>query len=454
MICAPRAIPVRSLVGLVFAVVGLVAVPRPSLAQAPPSAADLTALRQRLDAIEQTMQAQLAALRQQIVDLETGQPTELAPAPGQVVQSPVVAATAQQDSFGRERESVARVDNRPIDPAMQGFVAIPGTPARVKLDGYAKLDTIVDTNPAGNPDQFLPGTIPVGLSDAERVVSSTLHVRQTRLNLDFRSPTDFGTDFRTFAEIDFYGTSGPVDPRMRHFYGQLANVLIGQTWTSFTDPDAFPDMIDIAGPAGVSLLRQAQVRYTQPLGARQSLAFAIERPLTQAPQTAEGGSAYSPAPDVIARYRLIGARGHLQLGGLARALGYRVEARNATTLGIGANASGAWKATERDLLIGYVAYGAGIARYIDNLAGMDADLDRDDRGTDVAALPALGTYAAITHQWPKRFRSTAVVGYSQIDNTAAQAASAIRSSVLRRGQPAVESGRVAQRRRRVPVRDA
>ena len=114
--------------------------------------------------------------------------------------------------------------------------------------------------------------------------------------------------------------------------------------------------------------------------------------------------------------------------GIARSLGYRVEARNATTLGIGANASGAWKATEGDLLIGYVAYGAGIARYIDNLAGMDADLDRNDRGTDVAALPALGTYAAITHQWPNRFRSTAVVGYSQIDNTAAQAASAIHSS--------------------------
>ena len=72
--------------------------------------------------------------------------------------------------------------------------------------------------------------------------------------------------------------------------------------------------------------------------------------------------------------------------------------------------------------IGYVAYGSGIARYIDNVSGQNADLDRNDAGTDVTALPALGTYAAFTHQWPRRFRSTGVLGYSGIDNTAAQAA--------------------------------
>ena len=141
-------------------------------------------------------------------------------------------------------------------------------------------------------------------------------MRQTRLNLDFRSPTEFGSDFRTFAEIDFYGADGPLDPRMRHFYGQVSNLLIGQTWTTFTDVDAFPDTLDIAGPAGLSLLRQAQVRYTQPLRGRQSLAVAIERPLTQAPPTADGGGAYSPAPDVIARYRLERDRAHLQAGTL------------------------------------------------------------------------------------------------------------------------------------------
>ena len=323
---------------------------------------------------------------------------------------------------------MARVNNQPLDPALQGFLAIPGTPARLKFDGYAKLDTIVDTKPAGNSDTFVPSSIPVGLTDAERVASSTLHVRQTRLNLDFRSPTEFGADFRTYAEIDFFGTSGSLDPRMRHFYGQVMNVLIGQTWTTFTDVDAFPDTLDISGPAGVSLLRQAQVRYTQPLNGGQSLAFAIERPLTQAPQTTNGGGAYNPAPDVIVRYRLERDRSHLQAGTIVRALGYRTAARNTTTLGAGFNVSGTWKVTPQDLIMAYVAYGAGIARYVDNLAGMGADLDRDETATGVTALPALGTYAALTHQWPRSFRSTGVIGYSSIDNTAGQADSVFHSS--------------------------
>src|SRR4029078_11165746 len=122
-------------------------------------------------------------------------------------------------------------DNKPIDPALQAFILIPGTPARMKIDGYAKLDTIIDTKPAGNTDRFIPSTMPVGLSEAEQNPSTTLHIRQTRINVDFRSPTTLGSDLRTFAEIDFFGPNAPFDPRLRHFYGQLANFLVGQTWT-------------------------------------------------------------------------------------------------------------------------------------------------------------------------------------------------------------------------------
>ena len=412
--------------GRVFLIaIGLAAVPRPLQAQQPQPAVSVAELRQRLDEIERAMQEQVAALRQQIAALE-GKP----PASGGGTPSGV---SADQDTFSRDRESVARLNNQPLDPALQGFLAIPGTPARLKVDGYAKLDVIVDGTPAGNPDLFYPATIPIGLTESERVTGTTLHVRQTRLNLDFRSPTDFGGDFRTFAEIDFFGTTGAIDPRMRHFYGQVMNVLIGHTWTTFTDVDAFPDTLDLAGPAGLSLLRQPQVRYTQPLPRKQSLAFALERPLTQAAQVTTSGAAYSPAPDVIARYRLEGTRSHLQAGALFRALGYHTDLRNATTLGVGFNVSGAWKPIGQDVLMAYAAYGAGIARYIDNLAGQNADLDRNDAGTSVAAPPTLGTYVAYTHQWPRRFRSTGVIGFSGIDNTAGQAESVFRRSYYAAG---------------------
>ena len=39
------------------------------------------------------------------------------------------------------------------------------------------------------------------------------------------------------------------------------------------DVDAFPDQLDFAGPAGISFLRQPQIRYTHPLAKGQSLAL-------------------------------------------------------------------------------------------------------------------------------------------------------------------------------------
>jgi hypothetical protein len=68
--------------------------------------------------------------------------------------------------------------------------------------------------------------------------------------------------------------------------------------------------------------------------------------------------------------------------------------------------------------------GRGAARYVDNISGLNADLDLTDQGNDVEPLPVFGTYLAYTHHWPHRLRSTVVFGYSSIDNTAAQEATA------------------------------
>lgn len=114
------------------------------------------------------------------------------------------------------------------------------------------------------------------------------------MQLDFRTPTGVGSEFRAFAEIDFFGSNGSVDLRLRHFYGQVKNVLLGQTWTTFTDVDAIPDQLDLSGPAGIGLQRQAQMRYTPPLAKGQSLALGIEKAVVQAPQiTARGARIHS-----------------------------------------------------------------------------------------------------------------------------------------------------------------
>jgi len=79
-------------------------------------------------------------------------------------------------------------------------------------------------------------------------------------------------------------------------------------------------------------------------------------------------------------------------------------------------------------VMGYTAFGKGIARYVENLVGTNSDVDLNDAGTELEALPAFGAYGAYTHKWSREFRSTGVFGYTKITPTAAQPATSFLNS--------------------------
>lgn len=86
-----------------------------------------------------------------------------------------------------------RPGNAPLDPTYQGFMQLFGTKTWVKLGGYAKLDAIVDSTKVGNPNMFITSKIPVeGEADYGKGEHFALHAKQTRLNLELRSPTPLG----------------------------------------------------------------------------------------------------------------------------------------------------------------------------------------------------------------------------------------------------------------------
>jgi hypothetical protein len=93
-----------------------------------------------------------------------------------------------------------------------------------------------------------------------------------RLNLRTSTPTPHG-ELGTFLEFDLSGAVGTESVsnnlRVRHAYGTLGNLLVGQTWTTFSDPAVYPEPVDFGGPAGVVFARQAQIRWTQPFAGGQ-----------------------------------------------------------------------------------------------------------------------------------------------------------------------------------------
>ena len=67
-------------------------------------------------------------------------------------------------------------------------IRIPWTDLSLKIGGYAKVDFIEDFSAIGNADQFKTNSIPAeGTDAAAKSGRTTIHARETRVNLDCRS---------------------------------------------------------------------------------------------------------------------------------------------------------------------------------------------------------------------------------------------------------------------------
>lgn len=340
-----------------------------------------------------------------------------------------------QQSVSDNANSASRIDNEapPTDPDLKGFIQIPGTQTMIRLGGYAKLDTIYDTNTIGTPDQFITAAIPVP-SPHDDSGNFTMQARQTRFSLDVRRPTIFDENMRFYFENDFYGGSaGEYQFHLRQAFGQLGNTFAGYGWSAFTDVDASPDTLDFAGPNAFAGLRQANIHQIFPLGQTGSLTISAENPTSEVssytPDTTLRGTQH--APDLVLAGRTEHDWGHLQLSALLRQLGYTDGEHSDRTLGGGVSLAGTFKAggsgSYSDLLMFGTTWGKGIARYISDTGGAGLDAIVGPSGK-LYALTGGGAYGAYTHYWSENWRSNLVYGYTRLQSSPWLASNAFRDS--------------------------
>ena len=326
-------------------------------------------------------------------------------------------ALTERQTFSENPYGVARVDNAPLDPKMLGFFSLPGTPARMRIGGYTKLDAIHDFSPAGNPDWFVTSTIPIG--DVADVSNSEIQVRQTRFNIEIRRPV-LGDDLRFFYENDFTGGNGQRAFNLRHAYGQWRNLLAGFTFSTFNDMDSLPDTLDFEGPGSAIFNYNAQIRYTWAIAKRHSLAFAFEQPLSDVPKVMAPVSSgiqitpNSPWPDFVIRYRYENERGHVQLGTLLRSVGAWYQTDHADHFCYGFSLGAALRVGDLDNVLFQGTYGKGISRYVNDLGGTGYDLGLE-HGMNATPLPVCGGLAGYEHYWTEKLRSCLTYGYLKAD---------------------------------------
>ena len=346
--------------------------------------------------------------------IQTRQPPAQAPASQQVGE-----ATATYNEFSEDNLAAARFNNVPLDPKYHGFFYLPGTQTLLKIGGYFKTDFIYDLKPGGNTDAFVPSSFPIPTLVA--VNNATVSIRPTRLNLDFRVPSTKIGEVRFYVEADLFGTNSTT-PRLRHAYAQAHNFLIGQTFSNFMDPDAFPDTLDFQGPNGMVSIRNPQLRYGFALSPSTTFYIAVEKPSSDIIFTTPQFSAQpnAPSPDGTIRLRQEFEGGHFQVSGLFRSVAaFLPNGRSDSVMGWGVNVSGGVKTFDKDNIILAVAAGHGISRYIQDTSGLGIDAE-PATGPVTAHLhttPAVGVEAGYQHYWLKRLRSSTVYSYAAVHNT-------------------------------------
>jgi hypothetical protein len=397
---------------------------------------EIAELRRRLD---ETSTLTLAA-RNELAELREKPPATSVPA-------------AVEERLARMEQDVHRfpelAERAVAEGEFPGSMRIPGSDAALKIGGRVRMTSINSFDAIGTDDRFVTSSIPVEGSEAARQGDRAIYTAApSRYNFDLRTPTGVGA-MRAFIEGDFAGSGSSNLFRLRHAYGQWRKLTIGQTWSTFSDPEAEPDGIDREGLNAISLFRQAQFRWTTPFGERLNLALAAENPspnISAADGTLVPG--VNQVPDLVARLRWtpgektlvrglgnwrrdrLSGGGHVQLAFVLRQIRGEYDPNETlSTLGGGVHYSGRITSPlqkDRDRILFALSGGWGIGRYITDLGALGGqDAVYDPATNTLQALPVLSGYVGYEHWWIPTLRSTATWGTVYVDNLDVQAGGAL-----------------------------
>lgn len=371
------------------------------------------------------LKAQLEALTKRLNEIEAKQKaTPVAAAPTtNAAPKPAQTATSATPAGGNPAEGQPVVGG-----SMPGSFRLPGTNTSVKFGGYAKLDAIEDVGGSYGAQYANFAAIPLSSNGASRQGSQfNMHARQSRLNMETRTPTDYG-DLKTFMEVDFFGsargnanTTNGEGLQLRQAYGQVGRFLVGQTWSNFMDMDAYPESLDYIGPSGLTFVRQPQVRFTDTITPKVNYAVAIEAPNSDFTPAVGTDTSMNNVPDFTGKLQYKDTFGELSLRGLARELRAGNNSTPAGTsdsaFGWGVGLSGKINTWDKDAIFFQGVYGDGVGHYLFDVAN---SLNGSTYVTNhIRPQEAWGGYVGYQHYWSPTWRSNVLAGYTGIDNDVA-----------------------------------
>lgn len=296
-------------------------------------------------------------------------------------------------------------------------INVPGTKGAFRVGGNVIVNTNFDFDNLGFQDISFQPTIPLDSSSEDNEKQFRTHVRFSKVNFDYRTPTRLG-EFRVFLEFDFFNPAQNTEfvndygLRLRHAVAELGNWKFGQFWSGFMDVFSQPETADPGGPLGLPSKRNPGIFYVNGERSANSWGLGIENPTTDLGGQTDLQRSES-LPSFVGFYKLTGKWGYARLAAMS------VQQRSTTDdLITGAvHLSGRINLPfiqEHDNIAYAFQAGEGFAHYYSSFV---VDLDGIIRENgDIDSSGVLGGFVAYQHWWSERTRSTFNASFLDLDH--------------------------------------
>ncbi|KAA1174510.1 hypothetical protein FWJ25_08845 [Marinobacter salinexigens] len=288
----------------------------------------------------------------------------------------------------------------------------------ISFGGFIKADMIYGSDGNGTLNGYsigLPRTFASAAASGTSDWKAGFSARESRISIGTETDDVAGHKLRTYVEMDFNQArtadgnevvSNSYSPRLRQAYGNWNGWDFGQTYTTFTDLAAMPEILDQGKQAAFIYSAQPMLRYTMaaPGG---KLMVALENPEDGFGTTSYDDQSY---PDLTARYQIRGKFGFYSIAGLLRNL--EDDGAEDTKLAGAVSLSARIPTIGRDDIRMQYSYGA-LGRYMGLFTYPDVDLGAQAAGK-VEPLNVYGATAAYRHFWSPAWRSTVTVSHTEI----------------------------------------
>ncbi len=293
---------------------------------------------------------------------------------------------------------------------------------RLSMGGFFRLQLLAggitpDRNRSGDSELWIPD-IPVAGRSASNWQRLNVHARESRVWLRAVQSTALGElEALVEGDLDANRQDGH-EPRLRHAYLVLGPLLVGHTYTIFTNTSALAD-IDSGIAVGNVVTRQRLIRWRQTLDAATSVSVALEDSLNRLHYSNSERiltTGDRRPPDLVIRIDRSGSRGNVSLSMLLREIttthppwpGTSSDGKRGNAFSL----AGRIETGALDNLRFMFNYGNALSRYSTLSTYADATVTE---GGKVRLAATHSGLAAWQHYWAPRWRSTLALSYSRSD---------------------------------------